>query len=157
MTEKKLHFIFEFSAVTPEPDSTEDSTGIFDSSDLPELPGLDHTRRMSQPVTGSAKESDENDKVANRRASEGSNKYPRTDEDEKGRMAITSTGVGADWSSEASSLSHVFIPTSSGDTCYLGMTTSDCKQSSGNSISGVPTLPILLPNWQHCKIYVFTF
>ena len=111
---------------------------------------------MSQPVTGSAKESDENDKVANRRASEGSNKYPRTDEDEKGRMAITSTGVGADWSSEASSLSHVFIPTSSGDTCYLGMTTSDCKHSSGNS--GLPTLSIIsLPNWQHCKIYVFRF
>ena len=130
MTEK-LHFI-QFSAVTPEPDSTEDSTGIFDSSDLPELPEIDHTtRRMSQPVTGSAKESDENEKVANRRASEGSNKYPRPDDDEKGRMAITSTGVGADWSSEASSLSHVFIPTSSGDTCYLGMTTSDCKHSSG--------------------------
>ena len=47
-------------------------------------------------------------------------------------MATTSTGVGADWSSDASSLSHIFISTSSsGDACYLGIMTNDCKHTSG--------------------------
>ena len=65
----------------------------------------------------------------------GSNKYPARNEDgeDRGRMATTSTGVGADWSSDASSLSHIFISTSSsGDACYLGIMTNDCKHTSGN-------------------------
>ena len=58
-------------AVTPEPDSTEDSTCGFDPSDLPDIGAIsskDPTRRMSQPVTGSVTT---NDKSTNRRASEG--------------------------------------------------------------------------------------
>ena len=71
---KKKKFI-NFSAITPEPDSTEDSTGGFDPSDIPILIGgissKDPTRRMSQPVTGSVKEAVAIDKATNRRASEG--------------------------------------------------------------------------------------
>ena len=67
--------IIHFSAITPEPDSTEDSTGGFDPSDIPILIGgissKDPTRRMSQPVTGSVKEAIAIDKATNRRASEG--------------------------------------------------------------------------------------
>jgi len=63
------------NAITPEPDSTEDSTGGFDPSDIPILIGgissKDPTRRMSQPVTGSVKEAVAIDKATNRRASEG--------------------------------------------------------------------------------------
>ena len=47
-------------------------------------------------------------------------------------MATSVTGVGADWSCDASSFSHIFISTSSsGDACYLGITSNDCKISSG--------------------------
>ena len=70
-----LKKIINFSAITPEPDSTEDSTGGFDPSDIPILIGgissKDPTRRMSQPVTGSVKEAIAIDKATNRRASEG--------------------------------------------------------------------------------------
>lgn len=90
---------------------------------------------MSQPITGSPKEP-EDEKAGNRRASEGSNKYqPRgngEDGEERGRMATISKGAGADWSTDASSLSHIFIPTSSsGDACYLGVLANECKQTSG--------------------------
>jgi len=64
----------------------------------------------------------------------GSNKYPPKPEDgeERTRMATSVTGVGADWSCDASSFSHIFISTSSsGDACYLGITSNDCKISSG--------------------------
>lgn len=132
------------NAITPEPDSTEDSTGGFDPSDIPILIGgissKDPTRRMSQPVTGSVKEAVAIDKATNRRASEGSNKYPPKPEDgeERTRMATSVTGVGADWSCDASSFSHIFISTSSsGDACYLGITSNDCKISSGNRLKCV--------------------
>lgn len=144
-----VYYIFVV-VVTPEPDSTEDSTGGFDPSDLPiescSIAGKT-SRRMSQPVTGSPKDS--NDKNGNRRASEGSNKYPptsgasapsqktigETDGEEHARMATSSKGVGADWGADASSLSHVFIPTSSsGDACYLGISSNECKQPSGKNL-----------------------
>ena len=61
-----------FVAVTPEPDSTEDSTGGLEPPEVPHvphrIPGKSPTRRMSQPVTGSPKDQD---KSTNRRASEG--------------------------------------------------------------------------------------
>ena len=57
-------------AVTPEPDSTEDSTGGLEPPDLPlvRVAGKSPTRRMSQPITGSPKDQE---KSTNRRASEG--------------------------------------------------------------------------------------
>jgi len=41
------------------------------------------------------------------------------------RMSTNCCGPGADWTSKASSFSHIFIPSSSGETCYY----SDCKGS----------------------------
>ena len=151
-------------AVTPEPDSTEDSTGGLDPADLPliRVPGKSPTRRMSQPITGSPKDNDKGS--GNRRASEGgkltdipssfllsfhfsgSNKYPvqrscgggAEDAEERTQMATTAKGMGADWATDASSFSHIFIPTSSsGDSCYLGIEANECKQTSGNRLKCV--------------------
>ena len=78
------YFRFKTAAVTPEPDSTEDSTGGLEPPEVPlvhhRIPGKSPTRRMSQPVTGSPKDQD---KSTNRRASEGNEKkwnaaLPRT-------------------------------------------------------------------------------
>ena len=65
----KFH-MFCCLAVTPEPDSTEDSTGGLEPPDLPlvRVAGKSPTRRMSQPITGSPKDQE---KSTNRRASEG--------------------------------------------------------------------------------------
>ena len=66
----------------------------------------------------------------------GSNKYPsgrggETGED-RTRMTSISKGVGADWGTDASSLSHIFIPTSSsGDPCYLGLQANKCTLKPG--------------------------
>ena len=67
---------FSLTAVTPEPDSTEDSTGGFDPTDLPTVVrGVTNkspnSRRMSQPITGTPKEPDSNEPSNTRRASEG--------------------------------------------------------------------------------------
>ena len=66
------------SAVTPEPDSTEDSTGGLDPTDLAIVPAVTtstrtspNSRRMSQPITGTPKEPDSNEPNNTRRASEG--------------------------------------------------------------------------------------
>ena len=69
----------------------------------------------------------------------GSNKYPNaTGEDgveDSAKMATSYKGAGADWGADASSLSHIFVPTSSsGDSCYLGFLTGECK-SSGNQLT----------------------
>jgi len=59
----------------------------------------------------------------------GSNHLPVPGEDNggstRGRMSTNCRGPGADWTSKASSLSHIFIPSSSGESCYY----SDCKGS----------------------------
>jgi hypothetical protein len=48
------------------------------------------------------------------------------------RMSTTCRGPGADWTSNASSVSHIFVQSSSGDSCYLG---EDCRHS-GKTIHG---------------------
>jgi len=59
----------------------------------------------------------------------GSNHLPVIN-DENGsalvHMSTTCRGAGADWTSNASSVSHIFVPSSSGDSCYLG---EDCRHS----------------------------
>ena len=75
----KLKYLANFSsAVTPEPDSTEDSTAGLDPTDLAIVPSVTtssrtspNSRRMSQPITGTPKEPDSNDPSNTRRASEG--------------------------------------------------------------------------------------
>ena len=76
----------------------------------------------------------------------GSNKYPvqrscgggAEDAEERTQMATTAKGMGADWATDASSFSHIFIPTSSsGDSCYLGIEANECKQTSGNRLKCV--------------------
>ena len=153
-----------FVAVTPEPDSTEDSTGGLEPPEVPHvphrIPGKSPTRRMSQPVTGSPKDQD---KSTNRRASEGeyqffqsladldnerafilgSAKLPTRattsseDGEDRGKMATGCKGMGADWGTEASSFSHIWIPTStSGDASYLRILGFDCP-ASGNRVKCV--------------------
>ena len=53
------------------------------------------------------------------------------DGEDRGKMATGCKGMGADWGADASSFSHVFIPTStSGDECYLKIL-NECKINSG--------------------------
>ena len=53
-------------------------------------------------------------------------------------MATSCKGMGADWGTEASSFSHVWIPTStSGDASYLRILGYECKASSGNRVKCV--------------------
>lgn len=48
------------------------------------------------------------------------------DEEERKRMSTGFNGPSADWTSNSSSLSHIFVPTSNtGDSCYEN----DCKHS----------------------------
>ena len=74
-----LKYLRNFSsAVTPEPDSTEDSTGGLDPTELAIVPAVTtssrtspNSRRMSQPITGTPKEPDSNEPNISRRGSEG--------------------------------------------------------------------------------------
>ena len=61
----------------------------------------------------------------------GSNHLPVINDENGGlaRMSTTCRGPGADWSSNASSVSHIFVHSSSGDSCYLA---DECKYSGKN-------------------------
>ena len=50
------------------------------------------------------------------------------DEEERKRMSTGYHGPSADWTANASSISHIFVPTSNtGDSCYVNQ--DDCKHS----------------------------
>ena len=62
------------------------------------------------------------------------------DEEERKRMSTGYHGPSADWTANASSISHIFVPTSNtGDSCYVNQ--DDCKHS-GN----------LYNNKQECNV-----